>query len=75
MNWALSADLRERIVRAYEAKEGSYKAIAQRFSVSESSVYRLIKRHREDGTIRPRERGGGNPARIGPQDADAVLPF
>ena len=39
---ALSLDLRERIVAAYENNEGSHSALAARFSVSKAVVGKLV---------------------------------
>jgi transposase len=41
---AYSIDLRQRILNAYEAKEGSQRTLAKRFQVSLSFVKRLIRR-------------------------------
>ena len=56
--------LRERVVRAYEAGEGSYVAIAARFSVGEASVKRWVWFLRKHGSVVPRPRGGGTPSSI-----------
>ena len=50
---ALSLDLRERIVEAYEAGEGSYEAIAERFSVGPTVVGKLVHQKRDLGTLAP----------------------
>ena len=49
----LSMDLRERIVAAYEAKEGSYEVLAKRFSVSRAVVGKLVRQARRLGTLEP----------------------
>lgn len=54
-----SIDLRQRVINAYEAKEGSQRQIAQRFQVSQSFVKKLIYRYRETGTVEPKSHGGG----------------
>lgn len=54
-----SIDLRQRVINAYEAKEGSQRQIAQRFQVSRSFVKKLIYRYRETGTVKPKSHGGG----------------
>lgn len=54
-----SKDLRQRVINAYEAKEGSQRQIAQRFKVSHSFVKKLIDRYRETGTVEPKSHGGG----------------
>lgn len=46
-----SMDLRERVVAACDAKEGTKREIAARFGVSESWVYFLLKRRRDTGEI------------------------
>lgn len=63
---ALSLDLRERIVSAYENSEGSQEAIAQRFSVSRAVVGKLVRQQREHGTLQPQvHRRGRKPAIAG----------
>ena len=54
-----SVDLRQRVINACEAKEGSQRQIAQRFQVSQSFVKRLIYLYRETGTVKPKSHGGG----------------
>ena len=49
---ALSQDLRERIVAAYERGEGSYRELAQRFGVSKPYVGKLVRQKRELGHCR-----------------------
>ena len=55
----LSIDLRQRIVQAYDAKEGSKQQIAQRFAVSVSSVKKLISQRDRLGTIKPQYQNVG----------------
>jgi transposase len=54
-----SIDLRQRVINAYKAKEGSQRQIAKRFQVSESFLKRLIRRYQETGSVKPRPHGGG----------------
>lgn len=49
----LSMDLRERIVSAYEANEGSYSVLAARFSVSRAVVGKLVRQKQRLGTLEP----------------------
>jgi transposase len=56
---AYSSDLRQRIINAYEGKEGSQRQLAKRFQVSLSFVARLIRRYRDTGIIKPQSHGGG----------------
>lgn len=56
---AYSIDLRQRIINAYEAKEGSQRQLAKRFQVSLSFVKRLIRRYQDTGQVKPLPHGGG----------------
>ena len=56
---AYSFDLRERVVAACDARDGTRQQIAARFSVSVAWIRRLLQRRRETGSIAPRPRGGG----------------
>lgn len=58
-----SMDLRTRIVAAYQSKEGSYKILAARFSVSRAVVGKFVRQQRELGTLQPQvHRRGRKPA-------------
>lgn len=50
---SLSMDLRERIVAAYEAGEGSHSQLSKRFVVSKSVVGKLVRQFRQLGTLEP----------------------
>jgi transposase len=54
-----SMDLRERVVAARDARDGTRQQIAARFSVSVSWIRDLLKRRRDTGSIAPRPHGGG----------------
>jgi transposase len=56
---AYSIDLRERVVTACDARDGTREQIAARFSVSVSWIRKLIRRRRQTGSIAPKPRGGG----------------
>ena len=56
---AYSTDLRERVIAACDARDGTREQIAARFSVSVSWIRDLLRRRRETGSIAPRPRGGG----------------
>lgn len=58
---AYSLDLRERIVAAYDAREGTQEQLAARFRVSVSFVAKLLRQRRRHGTIAPLPHGGGRP--------------
>ena len=58
---AYSTDLRQRVVAAYDAREGTQEQVAARFAVSVSWVRKLLRQRRATGSIEPRPRGGGHP--------------
>ena len=59
-----SIDLREKIVVAYESKEGSMPKLANRFKVSKNFVAELLKRVKQTGRIAPKPHGGGHPPSV-----------
>jgi transposase len=56
---AYSADLRQRVVDAYEQGEGSQRQLAERFQVSLDFVTRLLKQYQETQSIAPKRYRGG----------------
>ena len=50
---AYSLDLRQRVLTACDAHEGTRKEIAKRFKVSEDWIYKLLRQRREIGSISP----------------------
>ena len=54
-----SRDLRQRVVDAYEALEGSVRELAQRFKVDPKTVQNYLNLKRETGSVEPRPHGGG----------------
>lgn len=59
-----SIDLREKIIRVYEAGNTSIRKVAQRFKVSPNTVQELVKRKREKGTLEPSPATGGKPSQL-----------
>lgn len=53
------AELRKRVLTAYQNGEGSMNHIAERFMVSLSFVFNLIKNFKQNGHIRPKPHAGG----------------
>jgi transposase len=53
MRKPLSIDLRQRIVAAYDAGEGTRADVAQRFRVSEGMVKKLLQQRRATGDLAP----------------------
>lgn len=62
---SLSIDLRQRILAAYDAKEGSQRQLAERFKVSLSFIRDLRRHHRETGSVQPKPHAGGAIAKLG----------
>jgi transposase len=53
-----SADLRERVLRAHERREGSQRVLAERFGVSLGAVCTWLQQARAEGRRAPRPMGG-----------------
>lgn len=68
----LSVDLRQRILAAYEAKEGSQRQLAERFKVSLSFIRDLLRHYRETGRVQPKPHGGGAVAKLGKEQLPIV---
>jgi transposase len=68
----LSVDLRQRIIAAYEAKEGSQRQLAERFKVSLSFIRDLRRHQRQTGTVKPKPHGGGAVAKLGKEQLPIV---
>jgi transposase len=66
MGLASSEDLRKRVVEAYRAGRGSYREIAELFSVGEASVSRWLRLFREKQSLSPEPHGGGVRPKIAP---------
>lgn len=67
MKKTLSLDLRERIVEAYEAKEGTRDEVAKRFKVSLGMVKKLLSQQKKTGDLQARHRYSGRKARLLPE--------
>lgn len=63
-----SMDLRERVVRAWDAS-GDAEEVAATFSVSRAWVHRLVQRRRESGSIAPRRQTKFRSRRLAGQEA------
>jgi transposase len=66
MRKTLSLDLRERIVEAYDAKEGTREEVARRFKVSLGMVKKLLTQRAKTGELGARHRFSGRKARLMP---------
>lgn len=72
MRKSISLDLRERIVEAYERKEGTREEVAKRFKVSLGLVKKLLQQQSRTGDLRPRYRFCGRKARLMPEHGAAL---
>lgn len=72
MKKAISLDLRERIVAAYEGKEGTREEVAKRFKVSVGMVKKLLAQKSRTGDLRPRYRFCGRKARLEPEHGKSM---
>lgn len=65
-----SLDLRQKIIEAYENKEGSQRQLARRFKVSLGFVQKLLHRYRQDSTIEPRPKTNGFPPKLAAHESE-----
>ena len=68
----LSIDLRQRILAAYQAKEGSQRQLAERFKVSLSFIRDLMRQYRQTHRIEPKPHGGGATAKLGSSQLSVI---
>ncbi|MGL4514030.1 MAG: hypothetical protein ACRCT8_13145, partial [Lacipirellulaceae bacterium] len=64
---AISMDLRERIVAAYDRGEGKSPQLALRFDVSASFVRGLLRRREKTGSLAPTEYKPGPKRKLTPE--------
>jgi transposase len=69
---AFSDDLRERVWRACHDRALSASEAAEDFGISRSFVCKLLRRHREEGSLTAKPRGGNRPPALGPADLSAL---
>lgn len=70
---AYPIELRQRVVAAYEAGEGSYATIAHRFSLGEATVKRWVWRLHREGHVQPEKKGGGTPSDVSISEIEAIV--
>lgn len=68
----LSLDLRERIVEAYDAEQGTREEIAVRFRVSLGMVKKLLQQRRTTNDLGHRHRYSGRKAKVLPEYRDKL---
>lgn len=72
MKKVISVDLRERIVVAYEQREGTREEVAKRFKVSLGMVKKLLAQKDRTGDLRPRYRYCGRKAKLEPAHGERM---
>jgi transposase len=72
MRKPISLDLRERIVEAYDRKEGTRAEVARRFKVSLAMVKKLLQQRAQTGDLRARYRFCGRKAKLLPEHGGAL---
>jgi len=70
---AYSVDLRQKIIDAHNQQEDSQRQLAKRFRVSLTFIENLLKRYRTDGTVEPLAHGGGQVAKLSPEQQAVLL--
>lgn len=70
---AYAIELRERVVKAYEAGDGSYATVAVAFSLGEATVKRWVWLQRKTGELTAQAKGGGNASSITAADIESIL--
>jgi transposase len=69
---AYSKDLRERVLAAVDAAEGTQEEIARRFRVSARWIRKMLALRAATGSVAPKPRGGGRKPLIQGKTADAL---
>lgn len=57
-------ELRNRVVEAYENKEGTMRDLAKRFKVNKGFVSNMVKLKKETGSLEPKPHAGGHIPKI-----------
>ena len=73
MGNALSLDLRERAVKVYLADGGTLSEVAARFEISETTLWRWVKRLKETGSLAAKPDSGGKTNRKLFEEHDAAI--
>ncbi|MDJ0795365.1 MAG: helix-turn-helix domain-containing protein [Calothrix sp. MO_167.B12] len=69
---AYSDDVRQKIIKSYINREGSYRELAHRFDVSLSFIQTLINRFQDTGRIETLPHGGGKKPKINQHNLDIL---
>ena len=69
---AYSLDLRQKIVDTYAEGNISQRQLAKQFRVALSFIEKLLKRHRETGTIAPKKRTEQTPTKLNSEQLSVI---
>jgi transposase len=69
---AYSNDFRAKIVETHLKEKNSIFKTAQRFNVSYSFVWKLLRRYEQTGEVQPRPHGGGQSPKLTPEQVEQV---
>ena len=70
---AYSIDLRQKILSAWQNKEGTQRELAKRFKVSLSFIRDFLRRYRETAQIAARTQGGDRRSKLKGKDKEQEL--
>ena len=70
---AYPVELRERVVKAYEAGEGTLRQVAALFWLGEATVKRWVWLRRDQGGLAPQKKAGGVYSAISAREVDALV--
>lgn len=70
---AYPVELRQRVVEAYEAGEGAYPELADRFGLGEATVKRWVWQLHREGHVNPHDKGGGNVSNISLPELERIV--
>jgi len=69
---AYSNDLRQKIIAAYNNKEGSYRKLAERFRVTRSFIQKLLGRYQDTGRVSALPHGGGQKSKLNSEQEEIL---
>jgi len=69
---AYSMDIRQKILSAWQNKEGTQRELAARFKVSLSFISEFFREYRETGEIAPKPQGGDRRSKIKDQEEELL---
>ncbi|MEH2156984.1 helix-turn-helix domain-containing protein [Nostoc sp.] len=70
---AYSIDLRQKILSAWQNKEGTQRDLAKRFKVSLSFIRDFLRRYRETAEIAPKPQGGDRRSKVKGKDQEFLV--